>query len=328
MRRMLTGKRTNPSRLAVLAVVALMAVALGCQRGGTFPARPVTLIIPLEAGSAPDVNFRVLAQQAEQQLGQKVVVVNRPGGGGSVGSAEVIQAQPDGYTIGMAGVAMLTIQPVVTGAPYKGPQDVAPIIQVTEAPMVLSIRNDAPWKTLDDFLTEARARPGAIRVGMANRFDILHVELERFQELSGAKFTIVPFGAGQQIPALLGGTADAAVSQPTIVIPHLETGKLRMLAVFGDEPLKNPDVATFKSQGYDIPDIPYEFLFAPKGTPQDKIQILHDAFKAAMESKAFKQQVEKTKIRIAYLSGPELAKKLEESARVHAELAQKLGWRR
>ena len=325
-----TTRRKLPglNRLAVLLVMGLVALAsLACQRGGAYPQKPITMIMPLAAGSAPDVNFRILAEEAKKHLGQEVVVVNRPGGGGSVGISEVLQAKPDGYTVGMAAVAMVALQPAIQDLPYKGPQDVVPIMQILEAPIALSVLNEARWKTVQELVEEARSRPEAVRVGMSERFSILHVELERLQELSGAKFTIVPFGAGEQIPALLGGTVDAAVSQPTVILPHVQAGKARMLGVFGDERLEGMDLSTFKEQGYDIAQIPYEFLIAPKDTPKEVVQKLHDSFKSALESPRFQEQAQKTKIRGKYLNGDELAKKLEEDTKIYADVVRKLNWR-
>ena len=321
--RMPPGRR----RLAVLAATALVVlVSLGCQRGGAYPQKPITLIMPLAAGSAPDVNFRILAEEAKKTLGQEVVVVNRPGGGGSVGVSEVLQAKPDGYTLGMAAVAMVTLQPTIQDFPYRGPQDVLPIMQVLEAPISISVLSESRWKSVQELVDEAKSKPETVRVGMAERFSILHVELERLQELSGAKLTIVPFGAGEQIPALLGGTVDAAISQPTVILPHVQAGKARMLGIFGEERLEGLEMSTVKEQGYDVTQIPYEFLIAPKGTPQEIVQKLHDSFKGALESARFKEQAEKTKIRVKYLSGDELATKLEADAKVYADVARKLNW--
>ena len=201
-----------------------------------------------------------------------------------------------------------------------------PLLQIFEAPTSLAVRSDAPWKTLDDFLKDAKQRPNALRVGMSGRFDLLHVQMERLQELSGARMTLVPFGAGQQIPALLGGTADAAISQPTVQLPHIQAGKMRMLGVFGVKRIPGLDVPTIKEQGYDITQIPYEFLIAPKGTPEAALEKLRSGFKKAMETEAFKAHAEKVSVQISYLSGADLAKKLEADDKVYKEVAQRLGW--
>ena len=313
---------------ALLALVVLaVAATLGCRRGGTYPDKPITLIVPLPAGSAPDVNFRMVAEEAKKGLGQEVVVVNRPGGGGSVGNAEVLQAKADGYTIGMSAVAMVTLQPVVNDLPYKGPQDVTPILQVTEAPMVLAVRSESPWRSASDFVAAAKAQPDTLRVGMAERFTVLHLELELLQELAGIRYSIIPFAAGQNVPALLGGTIDAVVAQPTIVLPQVEAAKARVIGVFGNERLESVDVTTLKPQCYYIPQIPYEFLIAPKDTPPEVVQKLHDSFKAAMESSQFQEHAAKTKIRARYVSGPDLARKLEEDFKVYKGAAERLNWK-
>lgn len=321
------ANRRRPVVLPLLVIALLLAGASGCQRGGGYPNKPITMIIPLAAGAGPDVNFRLLADEASKHLGQQIVAVNKPGAGGSVGMTELTQAKPDGYTIAMSAVAMLTTQPVITELAFKGPQDFQPVMQVLDTPSVFYARTEAPWKTAQDVLNEAKTKPGAIRVASPERFNVFHVELERLKELSGADLGMIPFPAGQQLTAVLAGTTELAVSQTTLALPQVQAGQVRVLGVFGEKRVPGIEAPTFKEMGYDIPQTPYEFLLAPKGTPQDIVQKLHDAFKLALESEKFRAQADQAKFEIAYLNPTDLAARLDKDAQVYGDIARRLNWR-
>ncbi len=316
--------------LGTLAGLGALAVAGGtaCQRGGgRFPEKPITMIMPLEPGTASDVNFRVLAEEAKKSFGQNVVVVNRPGANGGVALPELMQAKPDGYTISMGAVGMLTLQPLVADLPFKGPGDFLPIIQTWEAPPVLFVSSEAPWRTLQEFLDAARATPNGLRAASGQRFNIFHYQIERLGELAGVPLTMVPVGGGQQVPSVLGGTVEAGVDQPTLVIQNVQAGKLRILAVFANERLPGLDAPTAKEQGFDITQNPYEFVLAPKGLPREVQDTLHDGFKAALESPTVQEHARSRQLVVKYLNGPDTAKRLEADAEAFGALAKSRNWR-
>jgi tripartite-type tricarboxylate transporter receptor subunit TctC len=293
-----------------------------------YPTKPVTLVVPFRAGSAPDVTFRILAEQAEKDLGHKVVILNRPGPGGTIGVAEVARAAPDGYTIGMAAVAILTLQPLLQDLPYKGPDDVTLIAQTNEAPTALAVRADSPWRTLAEFLAEAKKRPGQLSVGLGGGLHtILHVGLALLEKSAGVRFNAVPFDAGAQLPAVLGGTVDSGLGQTALFAPHVKAGKLRVLGQFGRTRALR-DVPTFTEQGHDITVIPYEFLIAPKGTPAAVIGRLAGAFRKAVESPAFRDYADKGGLIVSYLGPEELAQRLAADARLYRQVVQEFGWKK
>lgn len=136
--------RDDRLRVAFGAWLLLSLALLAVERppAAAYPTKPITLVIPFKAGSAPDTTFRVLAELAEKDLGQRLVILNRPGPGGTIGTSEVIQAAPDGYTIGMAAVAVVVLQPLLQDLPYKGPDDMTLIAQTNEAPTELAVNAD------------------------------------------------------------------------------------------------------------------------------------------------------------------------------------------
>jgi tripartite-type tricarboxylate transporter receptor subunit TctC len=293
-----------------------------------YPTKPVTLIVPFKAGSAPDTTFRVLAELIEKDLGTKVVVVNRPGPGGTIGVSEVLQSAPDGHTIGMAGTGVVLLQPLMQDIPFKGPDDMTLIAYTNAAPTALAVGAGSPWRTLDALLGEARRRPGQVSVGLGGGLHtVLHVELALLEKHAGVKFNAVPFDAGAQLPALLGGSIDAAIGQTVLLAPQMKAGKVRALAQIGVRRARGWDaVATLKELGYDITAIPYEFVIAPKGTPTPVVEKLAVAFRKATESAAFREYGDKRGLEVGYLGPAALAEQLRADARLYRQLAEELGW--
>ena len=314
---------------AVLLLAALLVASCG-QGAPAYPTKPVTLIIPLAAGGAPDATFRLLASEAEKELGQKIVVVNRPGPGGTVGVAETIQAKPDGYTIGMCAVAMVNIQPLMQDVPYKGPDDLEAIVQVDEAPMLLYVKADSRFKTLKEFVEEAKKQPGQLTVANAGGlYNIPHADLALFEKVAGIKVQTVPYGSGDHLPAVLGGTVDASTGQVALMTQHIKAGPIRALGVFTAERSNSlPDSPTFKEQGYDITHVPYEFVMAPKGLPKEAKDKLVAAFTKAVKSQAFREYAEKSGLVVAYLGPDELTKRLKADAVTYQKLVDEAGWKK
>lgn len=306
--------------LAVLVVAPTIAFA--------YPTKPVMLIVPFGAGSAPDTTMRILAEQAGKDLGQQLVILNRPGAGGTIGVRAVVQAAPDGYTIGMAAVAVLTLQPLMMDALYEGHDDVTLLVQTNEAPTALAVNAASPWRTLDEFLAEGRKRPEQVSVGLGGGLHtVLHVQLALLARSADVRFNAVPFGAGAQLPALLGGVVDAVIGQTVLFAPHVKAGKLRVLAQVAPARLKGyEDVPTFRELGHAVTLIPYEFLIAPKGTPPVIVERLVTAFKKAVESAAFRDYADRGGLLVRYLGPQELAERLRTDAKRNRQVVEEFGW--
>lgn len=202
------------------ASVGMFLLAAGCGGGGgdgkaeaNYPTREITFIMPFESGSAPDSTFRQLSKIAEEELGQPLVINNRPGGGGTVGVSEVVSAQPDGYTIGMSPVATLTIQPLLQDTAFEGPGDVQPIIQTNAAPMVLFVNADSGIETIEDYVNQAKENPSSIKIGMGGgEHTIIDVEVEQLMREADIELKKVAYGAGEQVLAVVNGTIESAIS--------------------------------------------------------------------------------------------------------------------
>lgn len=292
-----------------------------------YPERPVTLICPFPAGGAMDIVARNLVEAMKRHFPKPVAVVNRPGAAGTIGNAEVVQARPDGYTIGISAVAVLTVQPHRTDLPYKTPDDYEPMIKLVNLPIVLAVKADAPWKSAREFLEAARSQPGKLRVGSPGVGTILHLNLEALKIEAKVDLTHVPFAGGaESVPALLGGHVEGLQVHPSEILPHVQAGKARVLAVYEEKrnPLF-PEAPTFRELGYDLTLGVYYLLIAPKGTLAAIVKTLHDAAKRAADEPVFVNMAKTRGYAINY-KGPEaLKQELWDSYRKNEALIKTLG---
>lgn len=284
-----------------LALILLWSVPI---QAAEFPTKEVQIIIPYAAGGATDLIFRALAATTQKYLGKPVIVVNRPGGGGTIGVTEVAQAKPDGYTL-LSAITPLTILPhqVKTTFTYK---NFEPIINVVKDPGMFLVRSDSPWKSLHEFLDYAKKNPEMITVGNSGAGGGVHLIALAFEKTAGVKFNHIPFaGGGPSVTALLGGHINAVSVSPPEGIEHVKAGKLRIIALFAEKRFDVfPDVPTVKEQGIDFTMGQWRGLAAPKGTPPDVIKKLHDAFKKGMEDPVFVKSAKDMVVNLSYL-GPE-----------------------
>lgn len=292
----------------IILGLALALGALAPALGQQFPAKEVSIIIPYAPGGATDLVFRALANSSQKYLGRAVVVVNRPGGGGTVGVVEAQRAKPDGYTL-VTAITPLTILPhqVKTTFTYR---DFEPILNVVQDPVMFQVQAQAPWKTLQEFLDYARKNPGIITVGNSGAGGGVHLIALAFEKAAGVKFNHIPFaGGGPSVTALLGGHINAVSVSPPEGIPQVKAGKLRIMALFSEKRMSDfPGVPTVREQGVDFALGQWRGLAAPKGTPPEVIRILHDAFKKGMEDPAFVKNAADMSVSLAYVGSADFGK--------------------
>ena len=286
-----------------LAALALALVFAGPGFAQQFPAKEVSIIVPYAPGGATDLVFRALAASTQKHLGKAVVVVNKPGGGGTVGVVEAQRAKPDGYTL-LTAITPLTILPhqVKTTFTYR---DFEPVINVVQDPVMFQVRGDAPWRTLGEFLDYAKKNPGFITVGNSGAGGGVHLIALAFEKAAGVQFNHIPFaGGGPSVTALLGGHINAVSVSPPEGIAQVKAGKLRIIALFSERRMSDfPDVPTVREQGVDFALGQWRGLAAPKGTSPEAIRILHDAFRKGMEDPAFVKNAADMSVTLAYF-GP------------------------
>ncbi|UCF54299.1 MAG: tripartite tricarboxylate transporter substrate binding protein [Bradyrhizobium sp.] len=278
--------------LRAAAALPLLRAALpdrACAQ--TYPVRNITMIVPFPAGGQADLAARPVAMALERILGKPVIVDNRAGGGGgSVGNAAAARAEPDGYTLLMtlSSLAVLPEADRLFDRPvaYEVAQFM-PIARVLADPTLLAVPASAPWQTAQDFVADARKRPGQITYGSSGPYGTLHMAMEMFAGSSDIKFLHVPFrGAGPALTALLSGTVQAIAAAPGTLKPQVDDGKLRVLGNSGAQRIASfPDVPTFQELGYkDVEMYIWAGLFAQSALPAPIATRLREAMGQAMTS--------------------------------------------
>lgn len=313
------------SRRSTLAVFSTLMLLLGaCGGQSEYPAEPITLISPYPSGNSNDLTSRALATALEEHLPQPVSVVNRPGGNGTIGLAEVFAAEPDGYTLGMGAIAPLTTMPHQQELPYGGPDDYTVISTIVTLPVVFFVRSDSAWQDPTDVVEAAQAAPGEVRIGSVGN-SILELDLIQFERAAEIDLNLVPFEGPQQVAALLGGQVEAAVANPTAVVQHVEAGDLRVIGVFSDERIEQfPDAPTFAESGYDVTMSVFFALVGPKGMDDAIVETLDSAIEEAVQEESFVSFVEQNNLQLMYRGPSEAREFISEVYAQNGELLQEL----
>ncbi len=286
----------NPNRRQALSLAAggaalLAAPSLFAQ--DKFPSRPITLIAPWPAGGSSDAIMRAFGQSASKILGVPVVIENKPGVGGTLGASAMMQAKPDGYTITQLPLGIYRL-PHMQNMPFNPVTDITHIVCLTGYTFGIACTADAPFKNLKEMVAYAKANPGKLEYGHTGTGTTPHLAIEEFSEKAGIKLNPIPFkGSAEIMQAILGGHI-RVMSGTTEFAPHVQSGKLRLLATLGSQRNKAfPDVPTVKESGWDtITESPFG-IGGPKNMDPAVVKVLHDAFKATLDDPEVKAALDK-----------------------------------
>ena len=272
---------------AFAAALCAFALAPAAAWAQTFPSRPVTLVVPFPAGGALDAVARPMAEAMRRILGQPVVVENIPGAGGTVGTGQVARAAPDGHTILLGSVATHAIAAgIYSKLSYDPLSGFAPITQLTRGPLVLAVAPQVAATSVRDLVAAAKADNAAMNYASTGNGTALHVAGELFKSAAGINVQHVPYrGGGQAMTALMAGEVHYIIGNTQVVRPLITAGKVRGLAVTGDQRVAAlPELPTFAQAGVPGVDVVTWFgLFAPAGTPAAIVQQLNAAATAALK---------------------------------------------
>jgi tripartite-type tricarboxylate transporter receptor subunit TctC len=262
----------------------------GCQQpAGPYPSREIKLIVQASPGGISDTVSRFMASLAEKDLGVPVVCENKPGASGALAFSYVTRQAPDGYTLGHAPVEIAMVRAL--GYADIGPRDMELICLVSRTPPALVVQADAPWKTLDEFVAAARAKPGELIMANSGIGSIWHFNTLLLQREAALQVTHLPYpGTSGAVVSLLGGHVDAMVAGVGEVVANVESGHLRVLAVL-DEKRSDvfPDAPTTYELGYAIGTPAWSGFFAPKGLPGGHRLLLEKAFRNGFETDAWRK---------------------------------------
>jgi len=316
------------SAAGVLLTTAMLPGLVLAQ--GKYPSKPVTLLVPFPPGGVADIVARSLAPALEKKWGQSVVVVNRPGAGGALGTGQLANARPDGYTllVALASVSTNPEQERINKRPAAFQlNQLMPVARLSMDQMMLAVRAESKYKNLRDLLNDARAQPGKISYASSGVYGVYHVATSMFTHAAGVNLNHIPYNGGPPaLMALLSGDVDVSLVTRSVGLPHLQSGKLRGLAAWGSEKWSDfPSVPSLKEQGFDADYQLWSGLFAPAGTPGEVVNVLRDAVRGAMDDPQFKASLLRQQASSAYMDTPEFQKYWAEDAKRLIDAVQKIG---
>jgi tripartite-type tricarboxylate transporter receptor subunit TctC len=292
---------TRITRRQVVAAAAGLALPLA-GRAQAFPSRPIRLVCPWPAGGSTDVVMRSWAESAGKVLGQNVIVDNKPGAGGTMGAVELVNARPDGYVLSQLPISVFRI-PHMQKVPFDTLKDFTWIICMTGYTFGLVVPADSPIKSIADLVAYAKANPGKFSYGSTGTGTSPHLAVEEFAQRAGIQLNHIPFkGNADNMQAVLGGHTMAA-SDATGWAPHVDAGKLRLLATYGSKRTRRwPNVPTLDELGYQtVSDSPFG-VCGPKAMDPALVKTLHDAFRKTLDDPAVIATLDKFDQPVIYLN--------------------------
>jgi len=306
------------------------AAFVGSGALAQYPERTITMIVPFPPGGVADTVARPVAEALARELKQTVVVENKAGAGGALGMGLAARAAPDGYTLLLA-LSSISVLPEADKLFGRKPaftlDQFKPIARLTADPTVLVVRADAPWKTFDEFVADAKQRPGVLNYGSSGNYGTMHVPMEMLKSAAGFRIVHIPFtGAGPAVIALLGGQVDAVASGPATVAQHIRSGRLRALAHWGDRPLQSlPEVPSLTSLGFPVRYAQWSGLFVPAGVSDDVTQRLRAAARRVAADPQVQQTIRTAGSPLEYLDAPQFQAYWDADATLMADVVRRIG---
>ena len=306
--------KLHRKQFTTLALAALATGFLGSATAqSAYPSKTVTMVVPTAAGGTTDLSARMLAQALGPVLGQTVVVDNKGGGNGNIAASIVKRAEADGYTLLMQYSGYHVISPHITKQKQWDQGDFQPVANVISAPQIIVVRADLPVKTLPELIAYAKANPGKLNYASSGNGSLQHVTGAMLEQQGAIKMVHVPYkGTGPALQDLLGGQVDLTFGTAPPFMPHIASGKLRVLAVTGKQRLPSlSQVPTTAEAGYPKVNATSWFaLFAPAATPKPVVDKLAADVRAVVQSAAFQQKAQEQGATAEYLSPQQLGEQV------------------
>ncbi len=290
-----------------------------------YPTKTVRVIVPWPAGGRTDTATRVWADALSRVLDENVIVENREGGGGQVGSTAVINSTPDGHTMGIISISLDLAQ--WTSDPAFSFEGLTPVCRVSTVPLVLSVRQDSPWETFEDLVEYAKENPGKLRIGASGTGTSDHVIFASLFDMVGIDIISIPYaGDAPAITATITGEVDISGAPMIAIKPQVDAGELRPLAMTGENrSVLYPDVPTVIELGYSFVGLGYDGIYVPKDTPLEIVKILAQAFENVLSDPVVVDTLEGFYLEPAYLPAEGFEVFLREQRAVLEQTVRDLG---
>jgi len=289
------SRRRTPALAPALALALAATTLTPVAFAQAWPAKPIRLVVPFPPGGGTDIIARETSQRVAAATGWTFVIDNKPGAGGNLGVDVAAKSPADGYTIVLGQTSNLAINPTLYAKmPYDSQKDLAPIVLLANAPLVMVTGMNTPHKTLADAVSAAKAKPGAINFASPGNGTVAHLTSELFQKAAAVKTQHIPYkGAAQALTDVISGTVDLYMSSVPTLLGQIKQGKLRALAVTSARRVDDlPNVPTINESGYKGFDAVTWFgLMAPAGTPKDVIAKINAEFNKALQSAELRKKL-------------------------------------
>jgi len=310
--------------LSIISVIFIGIASVVLGAGEEFPTKLIELYCPFGAGGGTSMGARVVAGAASEILGRPVVVVNKPGASGTIAAEYVARAKPDGYTLLLFNSASNGVVPAVRKVSYKR-EDFELYGQYAFIPMVLIVKDDAPWKSFEEFIAYAKKHPGELKAATSGVATSSHLGIELINRVAGVKIVHLPFKSGPEVTAaILGGHAHLGLEPIPAQKGVIEAGKFRVLAQASEKRLEEfPDVPTFIEKGYpELKWCPWHGIAGPKGVPEKISGKLKDAFSIAFQHKEVVEMLKKLGFTPNYRSADDFTKFVREDEEKFSKIAK------
>jgi len=273
---------------------SLLAACALAGHAQQYPAKPVRIVVPFAPGGGSDFIARFMAQKLTAGLGQQVIVENKPGAGGMLGITQGVQSPADGYTLTLI-ASSYTVNPSIYKFAFDPVADITPIVQLSQGPLLIVVRPSLAVKSTQELIAMAKAKPGQINFASSGQGSVIHMATELFQSMAGIKMNHIPYkGTGPALTDTIGGQTDVFFSSTATAVPHVQSGKLRALAVTSAKRIAAlPDVPTVAEagvKGYEV--ILWHGLIGPKGMPRPVVERINAEATKALKLKETAQQLQ------------------------------------
>lgn len=310
----------------ILTMVVIGISLLAPTFGGAaekYPTKPIELVVPFAAGGSTDVLARLVAKYAPKYFDQPLVVINKPGGGGVIGTEGVVRSKPDGYTLYMGyGSGHDLVMPHFQKLPYKTFADLIPICRLSVHSVAMVIRADAPYKNFKEFVEWGKKKP-QVTASVSTKAGSVDITFQALGKATGLKIVTIPFrGGAESVTAIVGGQTDIGANHPSEIMSHIKAKRLIPVGVALEQ--RDPalaDVPTFREMGYDVVTVgSVKGVAAPKGTPPEVVRYLAERFKKICENPEFIQEMKNIGQPVMYQGSAEFAKYLRDGFEQYGRL--------